>query len=67
MYLKDPNDKETLEKVRALLAGLPADQKKYFRVIDRAKMDAVGANPVAVMALSGENGGSFNGSMKGKR
>jgi hypothetical protein len=66
LYLKDPNDRETLKTVLAVLNGLPADEKKYFRVIDRAKMDAVGANPLAVLALSAENGGSFNSSMKGE-
>jgi len=66
LYLKDPGDKETLKQVRDVLDGLPADEKKYFRIIDRAKMDAVGANPLAALALSAENGGSFGNSMKGE-
>src|SRR5581483_1339059 len=46
--------------------ALPADEKKYFRIIDRAKMDEVGANPLAAFALSAENGGAFSNSMKGE-
>jgi len=65
LYLKDPNDKETLKKVRETLDALPADEKKYFRIINRAKMDEVGANPLAAFALSAENGGAFSNSMKG--
>jgi predicted AlkP superfamily phosphohydrolase/phosphomutase len=66
LYLKDRNDQETLKKVREVLDGLSPDEKKYFRIIERSKLDAIGANPLAEFALSAENGGSFGNSMKGE-
>jgi len=66
LYLKDGNDKETLKKVRETLDALPADEKKYFRIIEKPKLDAIGANPLVEFALSAENGGSFGNSMKGE-
>jgi predicted AlkP superfamily pyrophosphatase or phosphodiesterase len=66
LYLKDKNDTKTLREVKKILADLPADQKKLFRIIDRKQLDKAGANPEAVFALSGENGTSFGNSMKGE-
>jgi len=66
LYLKDRNDKETLKKVEAILAGLPAEEKRLFRIIDRKKLDQVGANPDVALALSGENNAIFGGAMTGE-
>jgi len=66
LYLNDRSDKETLKKVREVLDGLSPEEKKYFRIIDRAKLDAIGANPLVEFALSAENGGAFNNSMRGE-
>lgn len=66
LYLKDRNDKETLAKVQEVLAALPEEDKKLFRVIDRAKLDAIGGNPLVEFALSGENGASFGNAMTGE-
>lgn len=66
MYLKDRNDKETLKKVREVLDSRPAGEKKYFRIIERSKLDAIGANPLVEFALSAENGGAFSNSMRGE-
>jgi predicted AlkP superfamily pyrophosphatase or phosphodiesterase len=65
LYLKDPNDKETLAKVKEVLANRPEEEKKLFRMIDRAKLDAIGANPLVPFALTAENGASFGNAMKG--
>lgn len=65
LYLKDKNDTQTLQKVEALLANLPAEQKKYFRVIPRKELDAVGANPEVALALSGENNASLDATVTG--
>lgn len=59
LYLRDPNDKETLAQVKKVLAALPDTTKAWFRIIDRSKMDGVGANPEVAFALSAENGASF--------
>lgn len=52
LYLKDKNDAATLQKVQKILAGLPEDQKRLFRVIDRKELDKVGANPEVSLALA---------------
>lgn len=66
LYLKDRNDTETLNAVKKILADLPEEQKKLFRIIDRKQLDKIGANPEVAFALSGENGTSFGNSMKGE-
>ncbi len=45
LYLKDPNDKQTLEQVKNILASLPAEEKKLFRIIDRKQLDRSGSKP----------------------
>ncbi|RYG00972.1 MAG: alkaline phosphatase family protein [Chitinophagaceae bacterium] len=66
LYLRDKNDKATSDAVLQLLNKLPADQKKYFRIITRKQMDAEGANPEAAFALTAENGATLGSSMKGE-
>jgi predicted AlkP superfamily pyrophosphatase or phosphodiesterase len=66
LYLKDRSDKETLEKVRKVLRELPDSVKKYFRIIDRKEMDAIGGNPEVEFALSGLNGAAFGGAVSGE-
>jgi predicted AlkP superfamily pyrophosphatase or phosphodiesterase len=66
LYLKDKNDTQTLEQVKTILAGLPEEQKKLFRIIDRKQLDKIGGNPEAAFALSGENGASFGNAMTGE-
>lgn len=66
LYLKDKNDQQTLQQVKALLANLPEEEKKMFRLIDRQQLDKAGANPEVAFALSGENGASFGNAMTGE-
>lgn len=66
LYLKDRNDKETLARVRRVLDSLPESEKQLFRMIDRAQLDANGANPLVAFALSGEHGASFGNAMTGE-
>ncbi|MBE7173239.1 MAG: alkaline phosphatase family protein [Williamsia sp.] len=66
LYLKDKNDQATLKQVNRILDEVPAEQKKFFRVISRKQLDAVGGNPEVPLALSGENGASFNGALEGE-
>lgn len=65
LYLRDPQDKETRSRVLALLKALPSEQRQYFRIIDRAQMDAIGANPGVAFALSGLNGAAFGNEATG--
>ncbi|MCF6404687.1 alkaline phosphatase family protein [Chitinophaga filiformis] len=66
LYLKDKNDSKTLNQVKDILANLPAEEKKLFRIIDRKQLDKVGGNPEVAFALSGENGASFGNAMTGE-
>ncbi|MEI6948135.1 alkaline phosphatase family protein [Paraflavisolibacter sp. H34] len=66
LHLKDKNDVATLNKVKALLAQLPPDQQKYFRIKDRKELDAIGADPNAVLALAAEKGYTFTSDAKGE-
>jgi predicted AlkP superfamily pyrophosphatase or phosphodiesterase len=66
LYLKDRSDKATLSKVKEVLAGLPEEDKKLFRMIDRRQLDGIGGNPLVEFALSGENGASFGNGMTGE-
>jgi predicted AlkP superfamily pyrophosphatase or phosphodiesterase len=67
LYLKNKNDKETLSKVRTMLANLPAAQKKLFRIIERKELDSVGSCPPEVgLALAAVKGVTFGNTDKGK-
>jgi predicted AlkP superfamily pyrophosphatase or phosphodiesterase len=66
LYLKDKKDTKTLQQVRALLQGLPATQKKLFRVIERAELDLIGADPEVALALSPVPGVSMSSTAQGE-
>ena len=66
LYLKNRNDKQTLASVMKLLAELPDNEKKLFRIIDRQKLNSVGGNPEVAFALSAMNGASFGNSFTGE-
>jgi predicted AlkP superfamily pyrophosphatase or phosphodiesterase len=66
LYLKDKNDTKTAEQVKSILAGLPEDQKKLFRLLDRKMLDKVGGNPEVALALTGEQGTTFGNSPSGE-
>lgn len=65
LYLKDPGDQATLQKVISLLEHLPAGEKKFVRLINRKQLDAVGGNPEVALAISGINGASFGNASTG--
>ncbi|UOG74929.1 ectonucleotide pyrophosphatase/phosphodiesterase [Hymenobacter tibetensis] len=66
LMLKTKNDKKTLEQVRRLLAAAPAEQRKLFRVVERAELDQIGADPNVALALAPVPGVSMNGSREGE-
>ncbi len=66
LYLKDKNDVETLNKVLDILKSQPDSIKKYFTIIDKKKIDAIGGNPEVALCLSGENGAAFNNGLTGE-
>ncbi|MET0635652.1 MAG: ectonucleotide pyrophosphatase/phosphodiesterase [Chitinophagaceae bacterium] len=66
LHLKDKNDKATVQKLRTILKNLPEGQRRMFRIVERAEMDSIGADPNAVLALTAIQGVSFSASDKGK-
>ncbi len=52
LHLKDPNDKKTAERVKQILAKLPPEHQKLFRIVGREELDKIGADPNAVLALA---------------
>jgi len=64
LYLKDPHDLKTKKKVMALLAARPEMKEKLFKIIDRAKLDSVKADPGAALAIGTVSGYRFSNSLK---
>ena len=60
MFLKNSQDEATLNTVLSKLNALPDTEQKYFQILDRKKLDAIGADPNVVLALTGLNGASFS-------
>lgn len=65
LRLKQPNDVQTLQQVRKILAALPAAQRKLFRIVERAELDQAGADPEAALALTAVQGISFTTAKEG--
>ncbi|WP_192347998.1 alkaline phosphatase family protein [Algoriphagus sp. Y33] len=65
LHLKNKDDQETVAKVHQLLADLPENIKRLFRVVDREGLDKIGADPNAVLALAPIQGISFSGATSG--
>lgn len=56
LQLRRPDDAEAVAQVRAILAGLPAQVRAGFRVVERAELDRYGVDPSVPLALAGEDG-----------
>jgi predicted AlkP superfamily pyrophosphatase or phosphodiesterase len=65
LVLKDPADREALQKVQSLLTNLPDSIKQYFKVIDKPTLEKVGAFPSAALALTGLKGTAFGSKADG--
>jgi len=66
LFLHDKNDRQTLKQVMQILKDLPAEEKKYLRIVPRKELDKIGADPNAVLALSGLEGASFGNASTGE-
>ena len=65
LHLKDKNDANTLEKVKAAFAKLPASTRSMFDIKDRAALEAVGADPSAALAIAPKQGFTISGAATG--
>ncbi|HSJ08411.1 MAG TPA: alkaline phosphatase family protein, partial [Longimicrobiales bacterium] len=66
LRLKDPSDRAAVDRVRALLAALPAEVRALFRVVERAELDRLGADPDSPLALAAVQGVAFNAALSGE-
>jgi len=64
LYLKDPADQKTKKKVMDLLASRPEMDKKLFKVISKAQLDNIKADPRAALAIATIPGYRFHNSLK---
>ena len=60
LRLRDDSDADTVAAVRGVLEQLPERIRRLFRVVDRAELDAIGADPDAPLALAAALGVSFS-------
>ena len=65
LYLKNRDDKATLDKVNEILRNLPDSARQYLRIISRQKLDEIGGNPEVEFAISGLNGASLGNADEG--
>lgn len=66
LYLKDPSDKATANKVKALLEAQPDSVKQYYRIISKEQISKGGYNPNVAFALTGERDAAFGGATAGE-
>lgn len=52
LHLRDPGDAATLRRVREIIDNLPHAQRRWFRVVERAELDLIGADPNVPFALA---------------
>lgn len=65
LHLRDPDDRAAADRVREILADQPARIRRLFRVVEQDELDALGADPAAVLALAPEPGISMSASADG--
>ena len=51
LYLRDKNDRKTLDKVRAKLNSLPEEKHRLFRIVEKAELKEFGCSPDVEFAL----------------
>lgn len=49
----------TVARVRTKLEALPAGERRLFRIVERAELDRLGADPAAALALAAVRGVTF--------
>lgn len=65
LYLKDPADQNTAQKVRSILMAQSDSVKQYYRIISKAQLKKDGYNPEVALALTAEHDGGFTNTTDG--
>jgi predicted AlkP superfamily pyrophosphatase or phosphodiesterase len=56
LQLRRPGDTRTVERVRAILDGLPRGVRQLFTVVERSELDRLGVDPAVPLALAAAPG-----------
>jgi hypothetical protein len=65
LYLKDPADNATANKVKAILQSQPDSVKQFYRIISKEQLNKDGYNPNVAFALTAEHDASFGNASTG--
>jgi predicted AlkP superfamily pyrophosphatase or phosphodiesterase len=65
LYLKDPFDNASADKVKELLQAQPDSVKQYFRIISKEELKKGGYKPNVAFALTAEHDASFSSASTG--
>lgn len=65
LYLKNPKDLETIQKITVILGNLPDSIKQYFKIITKEQLLKIGVDPRVSFALTGLKGTSFGNDAQG--
>jgi predicted AlkP superfamily pyrophosphatase or phosphodiesterase len=65
LYLKDPSDNATVNKVKSILQSQPDSVKQYYRIISKEQLNKGGYNPNVSFALTAEHDASFGNASTG--
>lgn len=66
LHVRGPDDAQTVAAVRRVLAELPPDVRRHFRVVEREEMDRLGVDPRVRLALAARPGVAFLSSAEGE-
>ncbi|MGD8328433.1 MAG: ectonucleotide pyrophosphatase/phosphodiesterase [Acidobacteriota bacterium] len=66
LYLRDPDDTETLQAVRRILENRPRAERRLYRIVDRDELVAIGAAPDAALALAFVPGVAYSSAYSGE-
>jgi hypothetical protein len=65
LHLRDPRDTAAVSLARRALAMAPPSEQRLYRIVERAELDRVGADPRVPFALTAVNGVRLGGTGSG--
>lgn len=65
LHLRDSRDTAAVTAARRALAAAPAAERRLYRVVERAELDRIGADPRVPFALTASNGVRMGGARSG--
>lgn len=65
LHLRDQRDTAAVTAARRALASAPPSERRLYRIVERAELDAIGADPRVPFALTSMNGVRMGGASTG--